>query len=132
MKSSFSGNILLQGIWEVELLKLKTYVSVKFNSQIVLIAVVTVFHQHAAAGKVLHILNRAMQQQTSMMHVHLVQYQYHPISTLHLEMELLKIIAQVAHESQISFGISFRITHSVCSCKLAEGSSYAAVSYDNT
>jgi len=34
---------------------LKTYVSVKLNSQIVVIAVVTVFRQHAAAGNVLHI-----------------------------------------------------------------------------
>lgn len=105
MKSSFSGNILLQGIWEAELLKLKTYVSVKLNSQIVVIAVVTVFHQHAAAGNVLRILNKAMQQQTSMMHVHLLQYQYHLISTLHLLLEILKLLLR--YNSNLRFHQEF-------------------------
>lgn len=45
MKSSFSGNVLLEGIWEAELLKLKTHVPVKLNFQLGMITVVTVFRQ---------------------------------------------------------------------------------------
>lgn len=116
MKSSFSGNILLQGIWEAELLKLKTYVSVKLNSQLVAMAVVTVFRQHMLLLATHYVFK---QSNATIGFNNACSFNTTSIpSNQHLTPRTgtIKIIAQV----QVKYQISFGITCSVCSCKHAE------------
>lgn len=65
------------------------------------------------------------------MHAHLVQYQYHLISTLHLVLEIVKLLLR--YNSNLRFHLGFLLELKVLYVPVSvQESRYASVSYDNS